>query len=71
MIISVNARLDIQNFCLFAPSNTRFYDFGHFSLPEGKEEICIFSFRGGCEIRVFGQNIYASTVSQDPISLPS
>ena len=50
--------LNIQNFRRFAPNEIGFCNFGHFSLPENREEISIFSYRVGEETRVFGQNIY-------------
>ena len=40
-------QLNIQKFRRFAPSDTRFNNFGHFSLPENREEISIFASRGG------------------------
>ena len=50
--------LNVQNFRRFAPNEIGFCNFGHFSLPENREEISIFSYRVGEEIRVFGQNIH-------------
>ena len=59
--------LNIQNFRRFAPNEIGFCNFGHFSLPENREEISIFSYRVGEEIRVFGQNIYPC---QDKLECP-
>ena len=40
-------RPNIQKFRRFAPRETRFHNFGHFSPPENREEISIFPSKGG------------------------